>query len=339
MILAPLMLLASLPLATHETGGMRHAAMILPARFEAGRVFVVPRTRDGQELRLYTDTGGGLFLDERAVERLKLATTAAPAGSDAPPGAKLASLPRFAPGFAIPAPLGNGGSLFVVPAARAEKQAKEGIDGDGMLGEAWFAGRVWTWDYPGRRLVVNGAGWTRASGTKRVVLGFKTSADGKRETNFPRMRIRVDGKPIDVLLDTGATTVLTPHAMKALNDDLPAERATSMIVDEQFQAWRKRHPDWRVIDDAQQGSHAAMIEVPEVEIAGYRIGPVWFTWRPDANFHKFMSGFMDRQVEGAIGGNALEHFVMTIDYPDAAAYFECTRDCNRGAFPKPRSEP
>ena len=55
--------------------------------------------------------------------------------------------------------------------------------------------------------------------------------------------------------------------------------------------------------------------------------PGWFTWRPDANFREYMSGMMDAQVEGAIGGNALRHFVMTVDYPGAAAYFRCIEGC------------
>jgi hypothetical protein len=40
-----------------------------------------------------------------------------------------------------------------------------------------------------------------------------------------------------------------------------------------------------------------MIEVPEVEIAGSLVGPVWFTWRQDKSFHEFMSSMMDKQVE------------------------------------------
>ena len=65
-----------------------------------------------------------------------------------------------------------------------------------------------------------------------------------------------------------------------------------------------------------------MIEVPKIKIAGYTVGPVWFTRRADKNFHEFMSKFMDKQVEGAIGGNALRHFRITIDYPQAKAVFE-----------------
>jgi len=45
-----------------------------------------------------------------------------------------------------------------------------------------------------------------------------------------------------------------------------------------------------------------MIQVPNVEVAGLGSGPVWFTTRPNSNFHQFMSKFMDKQVDGALGG-------------------------------------
>ncbi|MER3546656.1 MAG: hypothetical protein C4338_03250 [Rhodanobacteraceae bacterium] len=164
-----------------------------------------------------------------------------------------------------------------------------------------------------------------------MTLGFKTDAHGERENDFPRIVIKVDGRALPMLLDSGAMTVLTPAAMRTLRDGLPAERATSMIVASLFDAWHKAHPDWRIIEDAQAGTHCAMIEVPQVEIAGKTVGPVWFTERPDKNFHQFMSGMMSGQVEGSIGGNALGHFVMTIDYPHAMAYFRCVLACKPGA--------
>lgn len=45
----------------------------------------------------------------------------------------------------------------------------------------------------------------------------------------------------------------------------------------------------------------SMIEVPTVLVAGYSAGPL-FTRRPDKNFHEFMSQWMDRKVDGALGG-------------------------------------
>ncbi|AOH35153.1 hypothetical protein BGP89_01255 [Luteimonas sp. JM171] len=97
------------------------------------------------------------------------------------------------------------------------------------------------------------------------------------------------------------------------------------------------HPEWRVIQGAQAGTGSDMIEVPEVEIAGFTVGPVWFTHRPDAAFHDMMSSMMDQRVEGAIGGNAFRHFVMTVDYPRAVAYFRCAAGC--GSRPAATAKP
>lgn len=293
----------------------------VPAQFIADRVYVVPTTRGGERLRLYTDSGGGLFLKQSTVNRLHLPSRPLTDGAFA------VKLPPFAPGKGIPAPLENDGWLVVAPASMEKGQLPGLSRDDGLLGEAWFAGRVWTWDYPGKRLLLDGADWRPEAGAERVTLGFKTDVRGKRENDFPRVGIKVDGRPLPMLLDTGAMTMLTPAAMESLHDDLPAERATSMIVASIFDAWHKAHPGWRVIQDAQAGTHAAMIKVPFVEIAGQRVGPVWFTERPDRNFHQFMSSMMAGRVEGSIGGNALGHFVMTIDYPRGAAYFRCTLAC------------
>jgi len=297
----------------------------LPARFESGRVIVTPATRDGSDASFYTDTGGGVFITAGAVKRLGLHAVAATDKDmldEAGPDAQVVVLPGFRPGKSIPAPPGDG-KLLVLAADRVGDPA---FHEDGMLGAAWFAGRVWTWDYPSHTFSLQ-TDWHPEAGARPVPLGFKTRADGTQETHFPRITIRVDDKPLDVLLDTGAETRLTANALAALNDGKPEIRATSMIVQSQFNAWRSAHPDWRVVEDAQVLTHAAMIEVPQVEIAGARVGPVWFTLRPDRSFHQFMSSMMDKRIEGAIGGNALEHFVMTIDYPNASAYFRCAKEC------------
>jgi hypothetical protein len=48
-----------------------------------------------------------------------------------------------------------------------------------------------------------------------------------------------------------------------------------------------------------------------------------------------MSSMTDKPVEGAIGGNALRHFRMTLDYPRGTAYFACVDDC--AAITPPRA--
>lgn len=310
----------------------RSKPQVLPAQFVANRVYVTPTTTGGETLRFFTDSGGGLFIAEDAAKRLKLKSVPVANNHDtnAEKGPAQVLMPQFKAGLGIPAP--EDGKIAVMP---QEQVSKAHFFDDGMLGEPWFGGHVWTWDYPQSKLTLQGSEWKPDSAAKRVMLGFPVDTKGERDDNFARITIQVDGKPIDMLLDTGATTTLTADAMKSAADKQPSERATSFIVATQFDAWHKAHPAWQVVEKAEAGTNASMIEVPEVEIAGSRIGPVWFTWRADKNFHEFMSSMMDKQVEGAIGGNALNHFVMTIDYPRAAAYFRCTRDCSI----KPQSAP
>ena len=289
---------------------------VLPARYDEHRFFVEPVTADGKRLVLYTDTGGGLFLLSDAVERLGLAVAAPAGGGGEPPTVEL---PAFRPDASIPAPAAMGGRLPVMPAAQRPPFAK---GWDGMLGQQWFAGRVWTFDYPGRRLLLwPGTQHPASAGATRVSLGFRQT-EGGGTLAFPRIEIVVDGEPLDVLFDTGATTVLTPAALAAVGDGGGAQRATSFVTQSVLDRWRAAHPQWRVVEAAEEGSGAAMIEVPQLTIGGQTVGPVWFTARPDANFHGFMSQFTDRRVEGAIGGNALRHFRVTVSYPGAYAELE-----------------
>ncbi|HEX5488875.1 MAG TPA: hypothetical protein VFX04_07000 [Rhodanobacteraceae bacterium] len=46
-----------------------------------------------------------------------------------------------------------------------------------------------------------------------------------------------------------------------------------------------------------------------------------------------MSSMMDKQVEGALGGNLFDHFVMTVDHAQAKAWFRCVRDCTATTLP------
>lgn len=300
----------------------------LPARFESDLVYVAPTFVDGSSLLFYTDTGGGYFIDADVAKKQGIATVA---GSEdlrreLGPGAMLARLPAQQEDRSIPLGIANDGAIpILADAKRGQLPGMRPVDG--MLGAPWFAGRVWTWDFKAARFRVEGADWAAGSATRRVPLGFKRAPDGSAGLAYPRIEVRIDGKVLPLLFDTGAMTVLAPEALAALKDGAPAQRATSMIVDTVFQAWRKAHPEWRVIEAAQLGTGSAMIEVPEVEIAGWRVGPVWFTHRADRNFHDFMSRMTDARIEGAIGNNIFREFRMTVDYPNAAAHFVCTGRC------------
>jgi len=191
-----------------------------------------------------------------------------------------------------------------------------------MLGQRWFAGGVWVFDYLDRKLVLKGDGFMPDSEMDQpaVRLGFRKEW-GIRTANHPRFAVTIAGESVDCLFDTGATVWLTPEAQQAMNDKEATERATCFVAASLYDRWRKAHPNWRVVEKGCQRTGASLIEVPEVEITGFDVGPVWFTRRSDANF-TWMSSFMDKPIRASMGGNFLHYFRVTVDYPKAVAYFQ-----------------
>ena len=100
-----------------------------------------------------------------------------------------------------------------------------------------------------------------------------------------------------------------------------------------FDAWRKAHPDWLVVENGDdlfgQRNAMAIIRVPEIQFDGWKVGPVWFTRRPDKAFHEMMASLMDLKPEGAVGANALSSFRVTLDYANETVWFECVKDCRK----------
>lgn len=307
-----------------------HPANVIPTVYEAGHFYAVPETTEGQKLRLIVDTGGGggsgmYWITESAATRLGLKVQTCKVGDAS---ISVASVPDYKPGRGLPPPLDSrnpcGKTLMI--------SAKHYSDGDGQLGAGYLPGRVWTFNYPGERLIIEGTSWQpnpRAHATK---LGFMRNSEGKIATGFARIKIEVAGHTINMLLDTGATAHPTNAGKKASGiPTADGEGVTSYIVHSVFERWHKQHPEWRVVksgDDLLGPGHPArIIEVPRVRLAGWIVGPVWFTERPDASFHQFMGQWMDKKPDGAVGGNVFRHFVMTIDYPNAIAYFRCVHGC------------
>jgi len=236
--------------------------------------------------------------------------------------------PSFRPGKGLPLSLDT-------PCSSAALVVK-GIGGmidreDGLLGAGYLPGHIWTFDYPRKQLWLEPTNWRPQPGMHQTALGFPRNAHGKAETGLARVTLTVDGKPLDLLLDTGATA--RPSAAGEQASATPTIHGigvTSYITTSMLDQWHRRHPDWRVVADGDDllGTHSTrLIEVPSVAIAGWMVGPVWFTERPDANFHQGMSQYMDRRVEGAVGGNVFAHFAMTLDYPASVAWFACVSQC------------
>ncbi|HSN88450.1 MAG TPA: hypothetical protein VL025_16940 [Thermoanaerobaculia bacterium] len=328
---APVLALLSLAAPVHgaEPPAGPPPPVEIPTRYDEHRWLVTPVTKGGETLLLYTDSGGGMNMlfapvaDRLGPARKKIELEGQSfdtvAWEDLAPGS-----PVPPPGPAAP----GDGRMFIVPYGGELRQmfppAESGQPREaGFLGRTWFADRVWTFDYPGRRLLLRSPGDVPAHDpAHRVSLGFQTGPDGRRTTHFPRIPVKIDGETLDLLFDTGATTALTPEALAAIGDGRPAARAASFITASVFARWRERHPGWKVVEKAEQGTNESMIEVPQVEIGGYPVGPVWFTRRADRNFHEYMSRMMDQKIEGALGGSALQYLRVTVDYPGAVAVFE-----------------
>jgi len=277
----------------------------LPTSYNEDRFYVEPVAVDGQKFHLLTDTGGGLMLSRGAVERCGLPIKKLL-------GRQLTRLPRFRSDAWIPEPTHAEHWISIA----------DGNDNDGMLGQRWFAGGIWTFDYRNRFLLLRRRDFSPGPEQARhaAPLHFRTEF-GMRVQNHPRLIAQIGGEAISALFDTGATTFLTPEALRLINDSHPSERATSFAAATLFESWHRRHPEWRLIDNAEKASGSPMIEVPEIEVAGLKAGPVWFTRRSDAGM-QWMSKFMDQPISASLGGDFLRYFTITVDYPGSIAFFE-----------------
>lgn len=282
----------------------------VPAEFLHDRVWLTPRL-GGEQLRFFTDTGGGYnAISNDVVARLGLPTHAAK-------DLEVVAWPRFDDGFAPPAPPAHflDGRL-VVDAAQIQ-------GGDGFLGGRWFADSVWEFDYGAGTLHRLTDFAPSATDGARVALGFQVNAEGKRTMHFPSIDVTIDGEVLPMLYDSGATATTTAASAPFFGVEAGTQVAAGFIEASVFERWTEAHPDWRVVDAADHlgGREWRMIEVPTIEIGGHAVGPSWFAARPDGAFGRYMAGMMDRPTRGAIGGSTLRHFRIVLDYPGAAAYF------------------
>jgi len=329
---ALLCVLAGSAAATTPSMTTAETAIVVPTVYEAGHFFATPQTMSDQTLKLLVDTGGGgnrgmYWVTAHAAKRLHLRTRSCKLGKDA---LTVANLPSFRFGRGLPPPLNSpcGKALMV------ESVPYQG--GDGQLGAGYLPGRVWTFDYPSHRLLVQAPQWQPGASARATKLGFPLGAHGELTSGFARITIQVAGKSIQMLLDTGATAHPTAAGERAsATPTVHGYGVTSYIDHRIFMRWHTMHPDWRIVkngDDLFGKTRATdLIEVPNVVVAGWSVGPVWFTERPDHTFRSFMSSMMDETVNGALGGNVFRHFTMTIDYPQRVAYFSCTRGCKTAA--------
>ncbi|MGY3230012.1 hypothetical protein ACVWWJ_001496 [Luteibacter sp. HA06] len=305
-------------------------ATVVPTVYEAGHFYATPTTRDGKSLRILFDTGAGgsnYFITRDAAARLKLkasSCTAAPRNADSQD--TFVARPDYVAGAALPKATNHCGDVLAIAKPPGFDNA------DGIAGGRYLEGRTWTFDYPAHQLRVEDDHWRPSLAAHPMDLGMQRNAAGGLVSAYPRVTIDVGGESIDVLLDTGATAQPTQTGQAAMKTPtVNGLGVASYITSSIMSRWHAAHPEWPVVDAADdalgKGKATRAIQVPGVVIAGWLVGPVWFTERADSNFESFMSEYMDRTVHGAVGANVLDAFVMTLDYRKTKAWLACPADC------------
>jgi hypothetical protein len=191
---------------------------------------------------------------------------------------------------------------------------------DIFLGQNFFMGKSWTFDYFHQQVWVNTPISIKDEGKLGVQrIGFKKNENHESIFGHPSMVIEINGEVIDVLFDTGASIVLSDSGKKQMNT-AALTIGGSFIAASIFDKWRKEYPQWKYYKEADKNGD--VIEVPIVKIGGIKVGPVLFSKRPDEDWSKGMIMTMDKIVKGAIGGSAFKYLKVTIDYNSELIKFE-----------------
>ncbi len=311
-----MMLILALSVLSH--GANPIAPVRMPVKFQANTVYLHVRLNH-QSQTFYVDSGGAMVIAASVANGLGLPSrpvTNPALARQLPMGTRLITINNWRPRI-VPPPAHH--PFFTMTSLRQMRGWPR--QADGILGQAWLGGHVWTWNYPARSFWLDPPGWSPPSTNAHPLpIAFQQDATGPPTNHFIRISVTIDHQTIPLLLDTGAETDLSPAAAKTLHHPTPQLRAASMIMQRIFQRWHRAHPDWPVILNAQATTHAAMIRVPAIRLAGIDLGPVWFTERPNRNYAKIMSSMTAGPVEGSLGGNALAKTILTIDYPNAKAW-------------------
>jgi hypothetical protein len=297
---------------------------IISTRYDADRFFATAPLRRGDTATFFLDTGSGTYVWDSYIPYLELTIR------DSVPNARgvktaVTPFPVLREPDALPPAVSSsaqGTGLLVYPVdwrARNNFVAWIGRSSQAELGSNWFNGRVWTFDYPHRRLVLRG----RSSASdgepgREVPFHFPLDSVGNRVGHLGYVDVVIDGDSVAMLMDTGATVWLSSAALEVIGDGGPSERSTSHISTWLFNRLRERHPDWPVIQRADLWLGLSLMRVPSVIVAGHEVGPTWLsviggTATPPtipANAPAWM-----KRNGGMLGGSLLKQFVVTLDYP------------------------
>ena len=261
-------------------------------------------------LTFFTDTGGGRFVFPEITTPTELNIDST---FDSNGWSESIVLGDFFEERNIPSPFGP------MPIYRGEKFRSD--FNAGLLGSFWFGKRKWEIDYENDKLsILDSVNWSLVKEENTIDLGFQKDSADQFTTYFPSIKIVVGYDTIPVLFDSGATITFSDEAIDSIGSEKTI--AGSFIIASIFDKWRTEHPGWKYLKNGDQSVGEDVIEVPQVKIGNHTVGPVWFARRNDSNFTEWMSKWMDRTIEGAIGGSCFKHFEsVIIDYPNEKALF------------------
>ena len=329
--------LGSGPPALHAQALHLQGPRSLPVELDDLHLILVPVTASGVTLRLRLDSGGTSFLFAGAVQRLGL-----------PPGAVAESgivLPEFQERAWIPRlgesgeegaqwdPPGTGpdGAREILMPVRPNGGEWPGLDG--VLGSDWLQGRTWTLDYPGRSLLLRNPGDLPLHGPgERLDLlwgDFGHDPPGRMSEDrpgggagVPVVRVEVGGEPLPAAILTASGADLTEAAVGAIGDLRGARRAITRVNASQFDEWRSRHPDWTVLEDAEEGTGEPVMEIRDLGIASTEIPRLWVLRAGEERVAMGGEGPVPETVRLFLGGDVLREFRLTLDFEGGVAVFE-----------------
>lgn len=304
-----------------------------PADFDDDRIYLLVKS-GSESLRLYTDSGGGLFpfVYEDTARKLNMKIENTVKDGDIEIG--FSTFPLEFEKLNIPLSVDWKSQVRVFKYDQNGKTESDQIRfilGDGFFGATLFAGKIWHFDYPMKRLsYCRSANITKAFST--IPMFFKES-EGKRASHQPRIEIEIEGTKLQVLFDTGATSLYSTEAAK--NIGLKRSFTSSSFIRASVaKNWIAKHPDWKVIKGGEKFSGGGdLIQVPQMKIAGHVIGPVWFATRKDDIYDRYSKDIMDSRIDGAVGGNVFKHFEIIADYPRAKLSFKLSEDSSLTKVP------
>ena len=229
---------------------------VIPTRYNADRFFATAVLPRGDTAMFFLDTGSGTYAWDVFIPYLELSVkdtiTNARGGKTG-----LAPFPVFRADASLPTaitqtPQGTG--LLVYPIDwHAQNNFGAWIirESQGQLGSNWFNGRVWTIDYPNRRVVLrNRSSANDGEPGREQPFYFPTDSAGRRVGQTGSVDVVIDGDTVAMLMDTGATIWLSSAALARVGDGGPSERSSTHIDNWLFARLRERHPDWPVIERA-----------------------------------------------------------------------------------------